>query len=191
MSAAQRKKPGRRHAAPTDARVPLSLRVSTEVKSNLDAAAARSGRSRSQEAELALEASLGDRRRLMDLLNFVYGKEAAAVMLLIGQLAIDLQSSSGAAPDRSLSDPWLFGELCKAGTVALKLIDPPDEMKIAPAPGSTAAAQWPEFERDLIENHGLNAANAVHRAIFEKKRAGEGEDAIRAHLPWVASGAAS
>jgi hypothetical protein len=52
------KRPGRPRVEPEDGeRVPLSFRITPELKRLLDAAADASGRSQSQEAELRLEKS--------------------------------------------------------------------------------------------------------------------------------------
>lgn len=48
-------------------RVPLGLRVTEKTKRRLDRAAAVSGRSQSQEAELRLECSFHDRKLILDL----------------------------------------------------------------------------------------------------------------------------
>jgi hypothetical protein len=169
-------------------RVPLSLRVTAEVKSVLDDAATRSGRSQSQEAELALEASLGDRRRLPDVLDFVYGKEAAGLMLLMGELAIDLQEGMPRATGRSLSDAWLFGQLRAAIEDTLTKVAPPGEPR-TPDWKATAAADFGEaWAQELLGTVGHVAARTVLRSVFETKRGAERENAIRARLPWVGTG---
>jgi hypothetical protein len=191
-ASAQRRRADRptKQATP-GARVPLSLRVSPEVKSVLDAATARSGRSRSQEAELALEASLGDRRRLLDLLDFIYGKEAAGLMLLIGELAGGFQDVWNRViwhrdSNRSLSDPWLFGHLRTAIDDALTRVAPPGE-QVKPDWKRTAAADFGEpFATEVLDRVGHTVAGAVLRSVFETKREADREAAIRARLPWVA-----
>jgi hypothetical protein len=55
-------------------RAPLGLRVTAEIKQKLDAAAAKSGRSQSQEAELRLERSFAEERtgpEMRDLMDVI------------------------------------------------------------------------------------------------------------------------
>jgi len=65
-------------------RVGLSLRVTPEVKRSLDAAAERSGRSLSLEAELRLESFSKDEHSLREALSFAYGNRIAGLLLKIG-----------------------------------------------------------------------------------------------------------
>jgi hypothetical protein len=158
----------------------IGVRVAHALKRFLNDESARNDRPLSQEAELVLEAHVERRRSLLDALDLMYGREAAGLMLHIGELAIDVQRGVG----RPISDRWTFDELAKALTVELERIKPPGE-SVPPAAGSTAASQWPDFELDLIGNHGLNVATAVHRAVFQGKRRGDRETAIRERLSWI------
>ena len=160
----------------------ISVRVPDRLKAKLNNEAARNDRPLSQEAEYELEAYHDRQRIVFDALDLAYGTEAAGLMFLLGELAVDVQGRGQLKNPRSLSDPWTFGELVKALQIELERIKPPGVIE-PPAPGSTAAATWPEFERELIENYGANAANAVHRGIFETRR--EREAPIRERLFWV------
>lgn len=63
-------------------RVPLSLRVTPEMKRRLDAAAEQSGRSQSQEAELRLERTFDRQGLLFEILALAYGSERIALDLI-------------------------------------------------------------------------------------------------------------
>jgi hypothetical protein len=158
----------------------IGVRVAHALKGFLNDESARNDRPLSQEAELILEAHVARRRSLLDALDLVYGREAAGLMLHIGEMAIDVQHGAG----RAISDRWTFDELVKAIMAELERIRPPGE-SVPPASGSTSASGWPDFERELLKNHGLNVANAVHRSVFGDKRRGEREMAIKQRLTWA------
>jgi hypothetical protein len=77
------RKPGRPSVGE---RVPLGLRVTPETKQRLDAAAAHSGRSQSQEAEMRLERSFERQDLLPEVLTLAYGKRTAGLLMLIGHV---------------------------------------------------------------------------------------------------------
>jgi hypothetical protein len=62
--------------------------VSAKCKTELDAAAARSGRSQSQEAELRIENSLRDQEILPQALELLWGHDIAHVLQQIGQIMV-------------------------------------------------------------------------------------------------------
>ncbi len=76
-------RPRKKAPKPGD-RVSLGLRVTSETKAALDDAAARSGRSQSQEAELRLERSFHDQRLMYDALELAYGATLAGLLLAVG-----------------------------------------------------------------------------------------------------------
>jgi hypothetical protein len=67
-------------------RVALSLRMTPELKSKLDAAAEQGGRSQSQEAEFRLERTFQYNELLEDALKLAYDKEIAGILLLLGEV---------------------------------------------------------------------------------------------------------
>ena len=75
-------RPGREPSA--GQRVSLGLRVPPKSKKALDQAAADSGRSQSQEAELRLERSFNDEHQLVEALELSYGPQLAGVLLTLG-----------------------------------------------------------------------------------------------------------
>jgi hypothetical protein len=62
----------------------LGLRVTPEHKERLDAAAASSGRSQSQEAESRIEFSFDREDLLTDVLRLAYGRRVAGILQLLG-----------------------------------------------------------------------------------------------------------
>lgn len=81
-------------------RVPLSLRVTPQMKDRLDAAAAESGRSLTQEAEMRLEHSFDRQDLLSEVLVTAFGRRPAGYLLMMARAFAD------------------------AGTVAGRLVDP-------------------------------------------------------------------
>jgi uncharacterized protein (DUF1778 family) len=75
-------------------RVSLGLRVTADIKQKLDEAAARSGRSQSQEAELRLERSFEREELLPEVLTLAYGKSVADVFIHRRQHLVTLDVNS-------------------------------------------------------------------------------------------------
>src|SRR5262245_49226328 len=69
-------------------RVALSLRMSPELKRQLDAAAELGGRSQSQEAEFRLERSFDRSDLVSEVLSLAYGKELAGILMLLGDVLV-------------------------------------------------------------------------------------------------------
>lgn len=87
-------------------RVPLSVRVTPEMKLHIAAAALRSGRSQSQEIEYRLERSLERESLLPDVLTLAYGEQLAGVLLLIGDAMERAGEVSAGMVDHSLGYEW-------------------------------------------------------------------------------------
>jgi hypothetical protein len=82
-----RGRPRRRQPKPGE-RVSLGLRVTSRLKALLDQAAKDSGRSQSQEAEFRIELSFRDQDVLLEALQLIYGKEFAALLILLGDVMV-------------------------------------------------------------------------------------------------------
>jgi TraY domain-containing protein len=74
-------------------RFQLGLRVTAPTKRRLNAAAERSGRSLSQEAELRLERTFDQQDLLPEILTLRYGREVAALLIMLGRIAADVGHS--------------------------------------------------------------------------------------------------
>src|SRR4051794_18964810 len=66
-------------------RIPLSMRITPEIRERLVTEAAARGRSITQEAELRLEQSLSEDDQLVRSLRRIYGPQLAGLLLLIGE----------------------------------------------------------------------------------------------------------
>ena len=100
-------------------RVPLSMRITPQVREELERASERSGRSLTQEAEFRLESSFRDQNNLIETLKISYGQELGALLLLIGRSLRTISDVS----HFHLSDPgdgsttWLDNSLAYAAAV--------------------------------------------------------------------------
>jgi hypothetical protein len=106
MRASRQNKGGRprsREPAPGE-RVSLGLRVTPELKQELDQAAAKSGRSQSQEAELRLENSFRNRRVLDEAMQLAYGRANAGLAFLIADI---MNNGKYVASMISNSEDWI------------------------------------------------------------------------------------
>jgi len=88
--------------------VQLSFRVTPDLKRELDAAAKRSGRSQSQEAEIRLERSFDRQGLLSEVLSIAYGKELAKLLTLLGDsmLVVDLHFKTRRIPLVNPTHAW-------------------------------------------------------------------------------------
>jgi len=78
-------RPGRRTQAPTPGtKVSLGLTVTADLKARLDAEAARTGRTQSQEAQWRLELSFHQQDLLDEVLTLSYGPQTAGILALLG-----------------------------------------------------------------------------------------------------------
>jgi hypothetical protein len=126
-------RPPRRKVQPGD-RVPLSLRVSPEIKQNIDHASEVSGRSQSQEVEFRIEHSFTRENLLNDALALRHGPQGAAVLMAVSDaLRLVTMFAGGALIDEggewSLDDCWLDDARCyeaaaKAITLVLRGLHP-------------------------------------------------------------------
>ncbi len=90
-------------------RVSLGLKVTADLKNQLDSAARASGRTQSQEAEKRLEQSFRDQALLNQVLELAYGNRLGGLLLLIGQAMSDAGRFSAFTATRRLKDVenWL------------------------------------------------------------------------------------
>jgi TraY domain len=140
-------------------RVPLSLRVTPESKRKLDAAAEKSGRSQSQEAEFRLERSF-DRTDLLDeVLTLAFRKELAGLLLILGIAMAD--------QGRRITDgkgDWTSDSVAYDAAVfaAMWVLDcgRPDGSR-ASASDRDVAARWVEKLIQAINDGGVKAKEVL------------------------------
>jgi hypothetical protein len=122
-------------------RVPMSWRVTPELKAQLDRVAAQSGRSVAQEIEQRLEASFQDERRLKDALDLTLGPQFSGIVILLAHAMRDASriahsvaqfyarhySSGEAPPDDWVSDPFSYDQMVRAAIMILEALRPEGE----------------------------------------------------------------
>ena len=110
-------------------RVPLGLRVTTEMRAKLNEAATASGRSLSQEAELRLEHSFKSQDILMEALDLAYGRHLTALLMILaramqeaGTRGVFISQWDTEGCEDWLSDPFAYDQAVRAATTTfLKL----------------------------------------------------------------------
>lgn len=126
-------KRGRPTKAPAPgAKASLGLKVTASLKKRLEEAAEASGRTQSQEAEYRLERSF-DRADLMwEVMELSYGREAAALILLVARAMTDAGRMSGyrhspAGNERGawIDDRFAYEQAQKAAATILDKFKPP------------------------------------------------------------------
>src|SRR5258708_34610599 len=115
-------------------RIPLSMRITPQVREQLVTDAARNGRSLTQEAEFRLEQSFRTQGLLGDVLELAYGPRIAGLLLLFGDLAEeivhsvqedDTLKSQFNAAELWPNSPYIYGQVAGAIGESLKLLQPP------------------------------------------------------------------
>jgi hypothetical protein len=102
----------------------MSFRVTPGFKATLDRAAKESGRSLAQEIELRLERSLDEERHLTDVLELVFGRRTAGLMLAIGVLISGLEPAREPGDVGWFSNPDAFRVIVEGINLLLQAIDP-------------------------------------------------------------------
>jgi hypothetical protein len=92
-----RAKVTKKRSAEGGKRYPLNMRTTFEMRQSLEAAAARSGRSLAQEAEIRIEHSFANEARLVEALDLAYGRELSGLMFAIGEAMKSAITAAGYA----------------------------------------------------------------------------------------------
>jgi hypothetical protein len=112
----------------------LGLKVTAEVKSRLDRAARKSGRTQSQEAEMRIERSFDREALLSEVLSLAYGRETAGLLIMLGvTMKAVADRSSRAAHGHSLVDGSTYVEVEQA-VISLLRAGRPREAPQLPTP---------------------------------------------------------
>lgn len=149
----------------TGDRVPLGLRITPSVRSDLEKAARRNGRSLSQETEFRLERSLERQELFVEVLELKYGRQVAGLVGVVGE-AIDYALENAAilgaqkklqpsdhsidlrnGDQRWLKDPFVFSEILKTVHAVLMLFQPPGDPSSSPI--AEAIASSDAWTRDI------------------------------------------
>jgi hypothetical protein len=113
-------------------RIPIGLRVTPEMKTQLDTAAKQNGRSLSQEVEIRLERSFDRQKLLPEVLTLTYREELSGLLMLlgvamdeVGRLHINTTRRGDKVPDIHWTDePKAFDQAVQAAIMILKAARP-------------------------------------------------------------------
>jgi hypothetical protein len=191
----ERKGPGRR---PKDQkRIPLSVRITPEMRDRLVSTAKGDGRSITQEVELLLEQALSDKRRIPDILELAYGPWIAGLLIGLGyamkeagrvahmQKALGHVSIAASGPAALLeelenwpADPHAFNQAVKAAITLFEAVRPEGEFEPAVEHHSIRATNLPG-EPLVLEDFdipplawGHSVASGVLQAVAEPETVG-------------------
>ena len=172
--AESKRRPGRpgREPAPGE-RVGLSLRVTPEMKRLLDAAAASSGRSLSQEAEVRLEQSFRDEDLLPQILDMAFGPQTAGLLLLLGQCVRRVENgakwmarASGEEAPTWTDNPWLYRQVEDAVNLVMERLRPVGEVAEPPA---FKTQGFPKEVLDILRQVGRHSAGVLLQSTASPK----------------------
>jgi hypothetical protein len=148
----------------------IAVRARDELKSALERSAAANQRSLSEEAEMRLEQSFRAQGMLDQALELAFGRQSAAVVLLIGRLMREVGTyaalASGRMPDTAggwLADPFAFDQVRMAINRALDAVRPDGEVVVPLRTGQTIG---PDIGHADIYGHlGAGLAQVALSAI--------------------------
>jgi hypothetical protein len=109
----------------------MSFRVPPDLKERMDSAAVASGRSVAQEIELRLDKSFDLQSLLGDALELAYGREAAAIIMVLaremvqsGRISALISSGARDAMADWLLDPYAYKQAVNAAAAVLEAFKP-------------------------------------------------------------------
>jgi hypothetical protein len=108
--------------APGAPRVPMSFRVTPELKAQLEKASRANGRSITQDIEIRLANSFRDSDTLDEALVLAFGPAGAALALIVGEIAKWMMPHL--SPGDWVTDEGAFDEMARAVNRALAFLDP-------------------------------------------------------------------
>lgn len=170
-------------------RASLGLKVTGDIKSRLDAAARRNGRTQSQEAEARLEASFNNQDLLPQILDLAYGRQTAGLLMLLGRCIKDASGHAAFAATFSLdavqawmSQPWAYQQTDNAIRFVLAALRPPGDPEPPRTNASLAAIS--EGLRASADNLGEGFAVGILHSVADPDNAALGDEMkhVRARL---------
>ncbi|HML93253.1 TraY domain-containing protein [Methyloceanibacter sp.] len=140
-------------------RVHLGIRVTPEMKSRIEQAAATSGRSQSQEAEFRLERSLEQEGSLPELLELTFGRQLAGILMFVGAAMKTEGQHAAKYPfgEQWLSEPRAFEQAVKTANELLLRMAPPSDPQLATAgpeeltQGEQQLLKYAQEQRDVAD----------------------------------------
>jgi hypothetical protein len=150
-------------AVPAGQRASLGLKVTSEIKQRLDGAARANGRTQSQEAEARLEQSFRDEDLLPQILDLAYGRQTAALLMLLGRSIRDASSHAAfdaegslASAENWMNHPWAYQQAWEATRRIFDVFRPSSE-PLAPR----SRKGLPQPVRAALNNLGCGIAEGV------------------------------
>lgn len=138
--------------------MPVSLRVTPEMKEALDRRATLNGRSQSQEAEFRLAMSFERENVLTDALILRYGPRLAGILRVLGEVMCSLGQYSKYLGSDSVerlenwpTDPFAYDQAKKAAMGLLEALAPPGESD-GPADKELSRGVWQKMPATAVEN---------------------------------------
>jgi hypothetical protein len=151
-------------------RIPLSMRITPELRDRLVTEAGENGRSITQEAEIRLQQSFREQNSLDQALDFKYGRDMVGVLLLVehlfGQAEAECnwtKSLAGQPPAGQYwaNDPFVFEQTMRAVVRAL------DALRPAGDSSGPLRAENGEDVSGLSANAGARAAATFLAALVD------------------------
>ena len=134
-------KPPKARRSKDQKRIPLSMRITPQIRERLVAGAEINGRSITQEAEFRLEQSFGQQSLFDEVLDLAYGPRVAAFLRLIGRILTDTGPHAAYKKTGKLetainwiSDAFAFDQAEKAVLLALEAFRPNGDKTPPPQP---------------------------------------------------------
>ena len=144
----KRQHPGRPTApAKPGERATVSLRLTAETKTKLEAAAKTQGRPFSHEAEKRLERSFETQDLLPDVLSLVFGPRLAGILIATGLAMRDSGQDAAISNPSWLDDPTAFDHAIRAGVATLEAFRPNGDIQEKDFVITAQAWQWSEEKR--------------------------------------------
>jgi hypothetical protein len=183
-------RPGRPPLKPGDRKnFNFTFRSRGELRNQLEAAAARSSRSVSEEIEHRLDRSFHTQELLFDALEAIYGEGTAAILLAIGKLMRDAGRSAGFratftldGADQWFNNPYAYDQVAQGVGRFLQALKPAGEIEL---PASARMRHGPpELNfKFLAEKHGelfaagllaeIGAGETADAALVQRYAKGE------------------
>jgi len=172
-------RPRKKAIKPGD-RVPIGLRVTPQMKAAIDAAAANSGRSQSQEIEMRLEFSFKQEKDAPDLIVAKYGRRIGVLLIMMGSaikatgagaaasgvLPMSTLADSWLGNDSWLDDPFLYDQATKAVSALLEWSRPEGDVTDPQLPRVEGEKELGTFAAEmLIELWGEKIIPAIRKEV--------------------------
>jgi hypothetical protein len=131
MVASTRKRGRPRKPATPGERSALGLRVTPQIKEQLDGTARQHGRTQSQEAERRIELTFRAEDQFEQGLELIYGRQLGGLLTLLGHVIREAGRSAGFTSSNTLegaegwmSNPYAFDQAVEAANAVLEALRP-------------------------------------------------------------------